>query len=140
MKDVEEKIRPLFDGYLRKPVSKKLLIGELKKFLPYTAVDPNKECVQEIDTMQVVSEISEEQRVEIIQTLNAMLPEWEEISDTFFIDDIAAFADKIREIARKYNSEILTDYGTALCDTAQSNNLGDMEKRMADFPGLISNI
>ncbi len=44
MKEKEESIRNLFDGYLRKPLSKKELVGELKKYLAYktdTSSDQN---------------------------------------------------------------------------------------------------
>ncbi len=137
MKDSEDRIRNLFDGYLRKPIRKMSLIEELRKFLTYQIADHAE--VPSNDS-HADSEISEEQRSEMLQILTGLLPEWEEISDMFFIDDIAAFADKIRDIANKYEFGKLADYGTALYDAAQSNNLGDIERLMSEFPDMIGKI
>ncbi len=140
MKDAEARILSLFDGYLRKPVSRISLIEELKKFLPYTMESKDKDALQKSDSQAIISELSSEQSAEIAQILKTLLPEWEEIRDTFFIDDIAAFADKIRDIANKYDFRTLRDYGTALSDAAQSNHFGNMEKLMSEFPDIIKKI
>ena len=56
----------------------------------------------------------------------------------FIIDDIAEFADKIRDIACKYNYKLLEDYGKSLYDATRGNNFNDMEKLISEFPDIIS--
>ncbi len=137
MKEDEIRIQGLFDGYLKKPVSLKFLIEELKQFLPCR--DSDRKQADEIRN-NPVSDIPEEHLSEIIEILSSMMPEWEEIRDMFFIDDVAKFAEKITDTARKYKFGILEDYGRALCDAAQSNHLDEMEKLMSEFPDIVEKI
>jgi hypothetical protein len=81
--------------------------------------------------------ISKKDHAEIIKALNKLIPEWEEINGMFFLDDITAFADKIGNIAHKYNASLLADYSTALYDAARSSDLKRMEKQMSEFPDMV---
>ena len=88
------------------------------------------------DTQQ----ISEKDHTEITNALNELIPEWEEINGIFFLDDITAFANKIKDIAQKYDSRLLADYSSALYDAAQSNSLICMENLMSEFTDIIEKI
>jgi len=138
MKDTEEKINTLFDGYLRKPVNKKQFILELKKFLPHkikvqekTGIDNDKKSKDKIINNLPGA-------IKIID--NEILPEWKEISDIFFIDDIADFAKRIKRFALEYDLESLAEYSQKLYDYAENINIDKMEKMMKKFPSMIEKI
>ena len=136
MKDSEKKINTLFDGYLRKPVNKRQFISELKKFLPYTIKVQEKEFKNKDNQNKLINNLPK--AIKIID--NEILPKWKEISDIFFIDDIADFAKNIMEFALEYNITSLAEYSQKLYDYAENINIDKMEKMMKRFPSIIEKI
>jgi signal transduction histidine kinase len=139
MKEDEEKIRSLFDGYLPKPVNRAQLISELKKFLNFRTVSVSRPLKN-----NKKAEISEEIKArlpELTEFLEKkMAPEWEELSGVFFVDDIVKFAEKLREAASEYRIGFLADYSKKLYEHSQNVDIEGMEKFMAEFPELIDKV
>ncbi|QTA83286.1 Two component system response regulator histidine kinase, GAF domain-containing [Desulfonema limicola] len=146
MKDEEKKIKACFDGYLPKPVNKASLISELQKFLIFRpvqkinslepAADPGKSMLE--NNHQECSEKNLSELVDILE--NNLKPEWNEIRELFFIDDIADFSLKLRHVALEFNNKILLNYSAALHDSAQNIQIDKMEEFIEKYPGIIQTI
>lgn len=139
MKDTEEKIKESFDGYLRKPVNRNQLISELKKFLPFrtrkTNLKNSSKSFSVGEEHEIISEEAKNRLPELVKTFdNKITPRWEEISEAFFIDDVAEFASELNSVAQEYNIRFLADYSKNLYENAQSNNIDEIEKIMEKFP------
>ncbi|QTA78139.1 Signal transduction response regulator, receiver domain histidine kinase [Desulfonema limicola] len=136
MKNTEKKINALFDGYLRKPVNKKQILLELKKFLPHKIKVQEK--IKEDKDIQdkPIKKLSE--AIKIID--REILPEWKEISEIFFIDDIADFAKRTNQFALEYDLGFLSGYSRQLYDYAENINIDKMEKMIQEFPSIIEKI
>ncbi|WP_207689927.1 PAS domain-containing sensor histidine kinase [Desulfonema limicola] len=88
-----------------------------------------------------ISDKEKNRLAELIQLLDhELIPEWEEVKDVFFIDEITEFALKTNKIARDYNIDFLIDYSQRLYDHSQSVNLEDMEKMINEFMVYINRI
>ncbi|MDM8522040.1 CHASE2 domain-containing protein [Desulfococcaceae bacterium HSG8] len=142
MKNSEKKINALFDGFLQKPLSRAKLISELKKFLAYKTKIKSEVKESGAKTEEKGEEvISEESKAIIIKVLdNEIIPEWEEIRDVFFVDDVADFAEKLGDIAIRYDLGFLADYSRKLYEDAQSNNLDRIEDSITKFTEIIDRI
>ncbi|MCP4112365.1 MAG: response regulator [Desulfobacteraceae bacterium] len=145
MKETEIKTIQLFDGYLRKPVKKVQLISELKKFLPYKTEIKGKESDESVknskNSEQTISEQAKTRLPEIFAILESkIIPKWEEINDMYFIDEVADFAEELKNIALEYDLGLLADYSHNLFESAQNNNIDGMESLMTEFPEIINKL
>jgi two-component system sensor histidine kinase EvgS len=149
MKGHEQKIKDAgCDGLLKKPVSKKKLIIEMIRFLPYKLMEeqkvekPVREQKEEI--IIDVESFDEETIVklrELIDTLQQLLTgEWDIINDTFIIDEIEDFSKKIRALGVEYRAEILIRWGDKLFKEIQGYNLANARKTLTGYPELIEKI
>jgi hypothetical protein len=138
MKEEETKINDVFDGYLKKPVKKAQFISEMKRFLPFTINDQIKsdafrpknnfvECRQ-LNALQ--KEIAEELE-------NDILPRYNEIKDAFYIDDVIEFSKILKQAGEKGKIEILISYAEQLYDSAQLNDIDQIENFLLKFHEII---
>jgi PAS domain S-box-containing protein len=147
MKSAEERINNLFDGYLQKPVNKKQLLFELKRFLPYkgddiTISDTENGFGMPADKMETaVSEEAKRRLPDLIALLeNSFIPLWQEITEMPIMDEIEKFASELSVIAQEYNIQYIADYGDRLYENAQTFNIENIEKLMKYFPELLNQI
>ncbi|MCP4350310.1 MAG: response regulator [Desulfobacterales bacterium] len=145
MKETEIKTIQLFDGYLRKPVKKAQLISELKKFLPYKPEIKEEKSDEPAKNSknpeQTISEQAKMRLPEIFATLESkIIPKWEEINDMYFIDEVADFAEELKNIALEYDLGLLADYSHNLFESTQNNNIDGMENLMTEFPEIINKL
>jgi PAS domain S-box-containing protein len=143
MKGDEEKIAALFDGYLRKPISKLQLISELKKFLPYQTLIEKKSAAQPGEDSQIIS-LSEEAGARLPEFMklleNEIVPKWDDLSEVFFIDDIAEFALELKQTALEFHLDFLADYSEKLYEQARNFDIEALEIIMAEFPAIAEKI
>lgn len=143
MKDEEERIRSVFNGYLPKPITRSELIGELQKFLPYT----------ELLTYSESDNICKsESKIDIPDKVKARLPELiailksryfpllQEIQDGFFIDDIEAFGKDLQQLAEAYEFDFLHQYSSQLLEYIRANQIDEIEQMIKHFSSIIEQI
>ncbi|MCP4347046.1 MAG: response regulator [Desulfobacterales bacterium] len=142
MKEEEEEIARLFDGYLRKPLGKRELIAELVKFLPHkTAEDDENSFKQLLGTEETITGETKAHLPEIIKKLEiSSMPRWKELNDMLIMDDVEIFAEELRDIGLEYEIAFLTEYSEMLSDQAQTYDVDAVEKIVAEFPLLIDKI
>ncbi|MCP4345192.1 MAG: response regulator [Desulfobacterales bacterium] len=136
MKEDEQRIYSLFDGYLSKPVNNRQLITELKKHLPFKITEEEEKL-----TDAGPEEISGELKAELIKILDdSFMPKWKEVNEVLMMDDMENFAADLKDIAQKYEIKLLTDYSNNLYEHVQSYNVDEVERTMEEFPGIINKI
>ncbi|MCP4104285.1 MAG: response regulator [Desulfobacteraceae bacterium] len=136
MKEDEQRIYSLFDGYLSKPVNNRQLITELKKHLSFKTIKEEEKL-----TYAESEEISDELKAELIKILDdSFMPKWKEVNEVLMMDDTENFAADLKDIAQKYKIKLLTDYSNNLYEHVQSYNVDEVEKAMEEFPGIINKI
>ena len=149
MKGQEQKVKKAgCDGFLKKPISKKKLIIEMIRFLPYKTVEEQKVekpgQKREKETIFDLESFDEETKVELRQLLDTLQKlltgEWDIIKDTFILDEIEAFSQKIKELGVAYRADILTRWGEKLLKEIQDFDLVNARKTLAGYPGLIEKI
>ncbi len=136
MKDSEEKIRSLFDGYLRKPVTRNELVAELKKFLPWHEI-----CAEEEGEEGELSETEKENLPGLIITMQSdFMRRWEEITDLMMMDEVEIFAEDLGLLARKHKIQFLADYSHKLYEQTRCYDVNGVEKSVAAFPELLDRL
>ncbi len=91
----------LFDGYLRKPVQKKILIAELMKYIKYRmtfSLDAKKEEIPVI----IIDDISDELKEEFSKIFTNRL---DELLEIYVVDSMSHFAHDFNDFAHNYQLE-----------------------------------
>lgn len=142
----EERIlRNEFDGYLRKPFSRKQLVGALEKVLPKkseTHVDDRLESSEEktnLDSNALPMDTTE--WPEVIESLS----EWEgsrvvELQGSMALGEVAEFAKDLIDLANSNNCQLLHEYGSELQSHASSFEMSATETKLAEYSELIQRL
>ncbi len=128
LKDEINKIRKNFDGFLRKPVSRRSLVNEIKKFLPHKIKKQEDDTKKSKDiitfeNLNLSEEIYRQLKEELSQSLADLL-------EGLVIEDVYIFSDKLNEISIKYNVNVLSEIALKLKKSAQSFNIGYIENNL----------
>lgn len=146
MKNAADEIVRLYNGYVRKPFNRVMLISELMKFLKHSVKKSTSMIAESVLLeCETVSETLDrktlERLPELIQILKTkFLARWEELHEMLIMDDVKQFAKKLRDIGQEYHFQPLTAYSIKLSQYAQSYNVAEMEKMVAGFPTLVEQI
>ncbi|MFA9388904.1 MAG: ATP-binding protein [Prolixibacteraceae bacterium] len=138
MQSQHDLINKLFDGFLRKPITKKTLIQMLKEHLKYkigkTVVketDPSlKYTIQNSEACYTNAPIV----LEIIR--KELYSEWEILSGNLIIFEIEEFADKLDLISKEYDCKIFMDYSKILRDCLQTFDVELIETTLFEFKDI----
>ncbi|MDQ7826730.1 MAG: PAS domain S-box protein [Candidatus Eremiobacteraeota bacterium] len=123
------RIKSLFSGYLRKPVTKARLLKEISRFLPFSFGE------EETPAPSPAREIPPE----ILQHLKEKFkPRWDDVRSGMVVKEIKAFAYDLRELGRLQNVFMLKDYGDTLYQQASSFKIDRMIQTLKHFPRLLS--
>jgi len=145
MKDAEEEISALCDGYLKKPVKKAELIAELTRFLKHSAAKPvpgDTEQAQSEEESESAPHTPDPETLkrlpELIRILETeFMPRWEEISDMLIMDDVRQFAADLEHAASEYGLRLITDFCGNLHENIENYDVVGVKNRLAEFPGII---
>lgn len=133
------KIEKFCDGYLRKPVSKSLLISELKKFLPFTKLEKPEEkgTKQKIDYIHELKQLAlQKNRIpkEFVDIFsNRIIPEYENILKNRSNKRIRNFASMVSETGKEFNIDVLENYSVELEEYLDSFNVKKINALLTDF-------
>ncbi len=144
MKQSEEVIRRVSDGFLPKPVSRLELVMEISQFLAHTFEEAACETIEPPLTDAVPVSVSEPldgetllKLPELIRRLEAELPAWEALCRTLTINDIEAFADQMRALGEENNYGPLSAWGEQLGLQAGLFDLAAISAKLEGYPELI---
>jgi PAS domain S-box-containing protein len=143
MKESEETFKSTSgDSFLTKPVSKRDLIIEMMRYLPYyTSKVPPDEIKEKEERIESLAPEIKDKLPELLGTLKTeMLNNWNDVNKTFIIDEIEEFADKIKKLGEKYSLDIFTDWGDALLKQSRSFDMERLPGTLNHFPKLIEKL
>jgi|GEM_PF-2754181 len=129
-----DSLRKYFDGYLRKPVLKEVLLREMSRFLPHTIV--RKEQNKSDKKLFLSTEVQP-----YAQTIHSILcheikPQYDKIVKSNNLNEIASFSKKLRTIATDYNIMFLQEYTDALDASVESFDIKTIRKLLRQYPEI----
>jgi PAS domain S-box-containing protein len=131
MTDEALKIDKIFDGYLTKPLSKKLLFEELNKHIgSKEEINSNNKEIASIDLSKSINEENK------ILFKNRFLERIIELSKTIEIDNLKELNDKIIVFSNETNEPLLQDISKDLKDSLESFNITKIIKLLKDLMNL----
>ena len=135
MQTEEAALKPICDGYLRKPISRSDLAGQLRKFCatrkdarPGPAVAP-----QPVDLDQTGCN----QLPELLPHLEEARKTWQSLIQAPLVSEVEQFAQQLIPLAERYHNRLLLDYAEKLAARAHEFDLVGMETTLQDFETLF---
>jgi CheY-like chemotaxis protein len=148
MKQSEEQIKSICDGYLRKPVSKVDMITEMMKYLDHTIVEeevkerkagelkPGEEA-----SIETLSYKSIENLTDLVNRIEfELLPIWEEIKESYVITDIQDFAEGLKKLSLEYDYAPFISWANLLEKTIKTFDMDKIHDTLSEFPEILSSI
>lgn len=135
-----DNIDSLFDGYLQKPVFKKDIENILSKFLKFSHSKNNKQVKKDDDDFEVMQENEKILPAVINELENIHFKHWESIKDNLVIYEIEDFKNKLSEMAFQNSCSIIMHYCNELNVGLQTFDIEIIEKKLHDFPELINKL
>lgn len=145
MKETEEMLTPLFDGYVKKTFNKSELFSELRKHLPHTlkkiSVPAEEGTERESVCMESLSPETVARLPELIQILeDECVAEWEDIRETLIFDEIEEFADQVREQGMKYDYPPLVRWSGMMIRKMQNFDMETLPAMFGKLPEIIQEL
>ncbi len=141
MKETEEALKVLCDGYVTKPFGRAELISELKRHLPYTAVEAESGEEKAATFRDAIFSGSTGLLPELIQTLDdEFIPEWEDIRDSLIFDEVRDFAEQVNELGVKYACGLVTGWSEAVIRQIQDIDMDRLPGTFGKFPEIIKEL
>lgn len=130
-----------FDGYLRKPVTRRELYHELMRFLKYEIVAPHPISQPKKDVeikMGAMPELTTRQQSELKALVSGELYEKWNLAMTYQMsDEIEALADRILQVGKDFNLAPFIFFGEKLTEAIDRFDLDEMEKYLKKVPELL---
>ncbi len=134
MEHQKNKIKHLFNGFLQKPISRRGLIRELMKFLPYeNNIKKDKQIIEE--KSKNIKEIEE-----FVKELSELYPIYENAKDNSEFEEIKNFAIELNTIATKYSAENFINFATSLIKSVDEFDIEQIEIKMEKFKDIYLNL
>jgi len=146
MKQSEDEIKKLCDGYLKKPVSKVEMIAEIMKFLDHTVSEekvstktPGEPVYADETSIDTLSYKSIEDLSELVEKLESEIrPEWEDLKDSYVITDISDFAQKVKESTSTYDYQPFISWLNLLEKKIKTFDVEKIHETLNEFPEIIN--
>jgi signal transduction histidine kinase/CheY-like chemotaxis protein len=138
----EADLRNRFNGYLRKPFSKRELFGEVSQFLPRRAnpspapAGGDSPAVSAMDATKGAGTPPE-----LLRELRRLsTEEWLAIRDSVAINETKAFAQTLESLASQHPCPALVSYAQTLYRRADNLEVGELEQQLQEFPNLLERL
>lgn len=141
LKEEKEKIlNSGFDGYLRKPFTKKDLITELIIHLKHKVKSPKVKTQSSSNKEELTDAFLENlpKLLDILQT--TLRTEWEEVRSTFILSRIGEFAAKVELTGKEYKSNCLTEWGALLKTQVESFDMEHLPDTLNRFIEIVNKL
>ncbi|MBT3344181.1 MAG: PAS domain S-box protein [Gemmatimonadetes bacterium] len=146
MKEEEDQIGQIFDGYLVKPASKTDVVRELMKHLPHQLVEDTPEEAR-VATASTVGRSAEsltpDQRTQLpvlVAALEEELGRCKELGQTLTINDVEIFASQMQELSTHHGSALLSDWGERLATQTALFDIPAMSRTLDEYPQLVEQL
>ena len=137
--DQEKALQEKFNGYLRKPFTRRELFDELAHFLPRREKDKSPSAV--IAPPAGSSPPAADAWPALAAKLRILeAQEWPGLRDSVAVNETRAFAHKLDALARATHCEPLLTYAEALAHYADIYAVDALEKHLQQFPAMIERV
>ncbi|MGH8046456.1 MAG: ATP-binding protein, partial [Chthoniobacterales bacterium] len=140
MQSEEAVLKPISDGFLRKPISRFDLAGQMRNFCrlkPGARKAPAPEPAEE----QSSSEADHAARIpELLPHLERCHATWEKLLDAPLVSEVERFARHLETMGDEYYTPPLRDYGKRLAACAARFDLVGMENTLQEFGTLFAQL
>jgi signal transduction histidine kinase/ActR/RegA family two-component response regulator len=134
----EAEVRKRFNGYLRKPFSRQALFHELAQFLPPAARAIGSTRPAPLPGAGNGPPSNWRALAADLRRLQA--EDWPALRDVLAVNETRAFAEKLHDLGESASCEPLTNYAEDLATYADTYAVGNLERRLAEFPSLVETI
>jgi len=143
--DLEKICEIGFTGYLRKPTSKKRLLSEIMKHLPFhnltdekveTESDSNDQMILEDLSEETIAQLSELKRI----LENDHKDTCQKLQNTLIINEAKEFAAQLSALGQDFQFKHLNDWANDLILSIDTFNISGISEKLDKFPSLISMI
>ncbi len=134
----EKELKGTFNGYVRKPFTKRELYDELAQFLPRRTMGTDDLPPEEGRG----GELSKEPiPAELLTELGSLLEkEWPLVRDSVAINESRAFADRLVVLAQRHSCRPLETYARLVAGHAATYSVVELEKDLYEFPVLVERL
>jgi len=137
----EIELKERFNGYVRKPFTKRELFDELAQFLP---PEPKPASPTDPTASNITgdpSAVSQPAAPELMTELHRMTTdEWPAVRDSLAINESKAFAQKLDTLAERWACPPLLIYARALVRHAENYDVVELERQLHEFGGLVDRL
>ena len=145
MRSEEQELKPIADGFLRKPVSRAELTSQLKHFWKLATNPPKaKEEAFLLDdpfAKKTISPDAPEQTLELLAALAPLENDWwPTLLEAPVISEVLEFGETLHAFAIEHSSPRLLHFAQKLIGQANSFELTEMESTLHDFPKVLSTL
>ncbi len=140
MKETEKRIVELFDGYLRKPITKKDLFQELRRYLSYqlrktsaTAKQEKTAEEAEFDSLDGIEYLP--QLIEVLE--NEFLKDAETLGNSLVVSNLKEFVERLKIVNQKYPVRLITNFIEDISKNIESFKIIRVKNLIREFPNLI---
>ncbi len=134
LKKVEENN---FSGFLKKPFKIGELLSEMIKHIPYKLLKKNNE---EMNQAEMISRIKIDNIDSFLNEINALSKLHQPLITRQPIKEVKNFADKCLAIAKKFNIQVLENYGSSLHSAASNFDIDALLKYVDSYKPLVNKI
>jgi len=135
----ESQAKTLFDGFIRKPVTKSELYTKLRLFLPHTREHFGDHTIPQEGYSQM--KISPDTRSQVISRLeNDLMDDWQEIKDNLLIYKIEEFITKMESLKGFTEVAPLVKYDKELKKNLNNFDIEGLQAKIREYPKLIKRI
>ena len=144
MRSEEQELKPIADGFLRKPVSRADLTGQLKHFWKPATTPPEPAAVPDLppdlyELERGIAPGAPERTAELLAALDPMHETlWPTLCEAPVISEVLEFGETLHALAIENGSPRLLEYAQRLITQANSFELTEMENSLQDFPDVLS--
>jgi len=140
----EAELQHQFSGYIRKPFSRHTLFAALRQFLQQASQrDPSKPD-HSVDSVASVSAPLPEQAAQwrelAVELRRQETGQWPSLRDSLAVNETRTFAHNLFSLGQVAHCAPLTTYAATLATLADTYAIGQMERQLGLFPGLVNSI
>jgi DNA-binding response OmpR family regulator len=140
----ELELQSQFSGYIRKPFSRQTLFAALAQFLQRESPGKGLERQTPGPSLKTILPLSSDQAAQwqelALELRRREATEWPTLRDTLAVNETRAFAHILFTLGQAAQCAPLMTYAAALTTFADAYAIGQMERRLAEFPKLVESI
>ncbi|MCK4981100.1 MAG: response regulator, partial [Candidatus Delongbacteria bacterium] len=122
-----------FNGYLRKPISREILLSKFKEFIAYK-IESN-----ETETVTVKDELVDAENF-FTELNGALYKQYKSSVDKHNLEDIMEFAKDLHKLAKKHHSGTIVNYSEEMKSAVNNFDISAIKTLLSKYEGLVKKV